>query len=65
LEVFRKLVVDADVVVENWRPDVKDRLGLSYEKLSAINPRIILASTVGAFGSFSALAWLFGVQPAG
>ncbi|MFT2543455.1 CoA transferase, partial [Escherichia coli] len=44
LEVFRKLVVDADVVVENWRPDVKDRLGLSYEKLSAINPRIILAS---------------------
>jgi len=27
--------------------------------------RIILASTVGSFGSFSALAWLFGVQPAG
>lgn len=47
LEVFRKLVVDADVVVENWRPDVKDRLGLSYEKLSAINPRIILASISG------------------
>lgn len=47
LEVFRKLVVDADVVVENWRPDVKDRLGLSYEKLSATNPRIILASISG------------------
>lgn len=47
LEVFRKLVVDADVVVENWRPDVKDRLGLSYEKLSVINPRIILASISG------------------
>ena len=47
LEVFRKLVVDADVVVENWRPDVKDRLGLSYEKLSAINPRVILASISG------------------
>lgn len=47
LEVFRKLVVDADVVVENWRPDVKDRLGLSYEKLSALNPRIILASISG------------------
>ncbi len=47
MEVFRKLVVDADVVVENWRPDVKDRLGLSYEKLSAINPRIILASISG------------------
>lgn len=40
-------MVDADVVVENWRPDVKDRLGLSYEKLSAINPRIILASISG------------------
>nr|MBF0685511.1 CoA transferase [Pseudomonas sp.] len=31
LEVFKKLVVDADVVVENWRPDVKARLGVDYE----------------------------------
>lgn len=47
LEVFRKLVVDADVVVENWRPDVKARLGVDYEALKAINPRIILASISG------------------
>ncbi|UTW06085.1 CaiB/BaiF CoA transferase family protein [Pseudomonas benzenivorans] len=47
LEVFRRLVKDADVVVENWRPDVKARLGVDYESLRAINPRIILASISG------------------
>lgn len=47
LEVFKKLLVDADVVVENWRPDVKARLGVDYESLKAINPRIILASISG------------------
>ena len=43
----RSLVATADVVVENWRPDVKARLGLTYEDLRAINPRIILASISG------------------
>src|SRR6187549_576765 len=33
IEIFRRLVEDADVVVENWRPDVKRRLGLDYEAL--------------------------------
>ncbi|MEM6744723.1 MAG: CaiB/BaiF CoA-transferase family protein, partial [Pseudomonadota bacterium] len=47
LEVFRKLVKTADVVVENFRPDVKDRLGIGYEALAALNPRIILASISG------------------
>jgi len=47
LEVFRRLVAQADVVVENWRPDVKARLGVDYESLRAINPRIILASISG------------------
>ncbi|MEZ5652019.1 MAG: CoA transferase [Burkholderiaceae bacterium] len=47
LEVLKRLVRDADVVVENWRPDVKARLGLDYESLAAINPRIILASVSG------------------
>ena len=42
--MLRSLVATADVVVENWRPDVKARLGLAYEDLRAINPRIILAS---------------------
>lgn len=47
LGVFRKLVETADVVVENFRPDVKERLGIGYEALAAINPRIILASISG------------------
>ena len=47
LAVLRSLVATADVVVENWRPDVKARLGLTYEDLRAINPRIILASISG------------------
>ena len=45
--VFLKLVETADVVVENYRPDVKDRLGIGYEALRAVNPRIILASVSG------------------
>jgi formyl-CoA transferase len=47
LRVFRKLVETADVVVENFRPDVKHRLGIDYEQLAAINPRIVLASISG------------------
>jgi len=46
-EVLKRLVADADVLVENWRPDVKARLGVDYESLRAINPRIILASISG------------------
>jgi crotonobetainyl-CoA:carnitine CoA-transferase CaiB-like acyl-CoA transferase len=47
LEVFKRLVKNADVVVENWRPDVKKRLGVGYESLRKLNPRIILASISG------------------
>ncbi|MGH6917845.1 MAG: CoA transferase, partial [Geminicoccaceae bacterium] len=47
LEVFRRLARTADVVVENYRPDVKNHLGIDYESLKAINPRIILASISG------------------
>ena len=47
LKIFRELVADADVVVENYRPDVKTRLGIDYDALAAINPRIILASISG------------------
>ena len=42
LAVFRRLVEKADVVVENFRPDVKDRLGIDYEALKKINKRIVL-----------------------
>jgi crotonobetainyl-CoA:carnitine CoA-transferase CaiB-like acyl-CoA transferase len=46
-DIFRRLAATADVVVENYRPDVKDRLGIDYASLRAINPRIILASISG------------------
>ncbi len=46
-EIFKKLVKDADVVVENFRPDVMTRLGLSYEVLSEINPRLIYCAISG------------------
>jgi len=46
-EVFFRLVKNADVVVENFRPDVKDRLGIDYESLRKVNPRIVLASVSG------------------
>ena len=42
-----RLVESADVVVENFRPDVKKRMGIEYEALKAVNPRIILASISG------------------
>ena len=47
LAIFRKLVETADVVVENFRPDVKYRLGIDYESLRAINKRIVLGSISG------------------
>jgi crotonobetainyl-CoA:carnitine CoA-transferase CaiB-like acyl-CoA transferase len=47
IEIFRKLVRDADVVVENFRPDVKERLGIDYDALKAINPRLVYASISG------------------
>lgn len=47
LDILMKLVKEADIVVENWRPDVKNKLGLDYESLAAVNPRIILASISG------------------
>ena len=45
--VLERLVKTADVVVENYRPDVKYRLGIDFETLEKINPRIILASISG------------------
>src|SRR5687767_1652896 len=45
--VLERLVKTADVVVENYLPDVKFRLGIDYESLAKINPRISLASISG------------------
>ena len=47
IKILMKLVETSDVVVENFRPDVKDRLGVNYESLKSINPKIVLASISG------------------
>ncbi len=47
VEVLKRLVSKADVLVENYRPNVKHRLGIDYETLQPINPRLIYASISG------------------
>jgi crotonobetainyl-CoA:carnitine CoA-transferase CaiB-like acyl-CoA transferase len=47
IEVLKKLVATADVLLENFRPDVKARLGIDYESLSKVNPRLVYASISG------------------
>ncbi|MEQ3549770.1 CoA transferase [Pseudonocardia nematodicida] len=50
-ELFRDLVADADVVVENFRPGTMERWGIGYDELSRINPGLVLARVTG-FGQF-------------
>ncbi|SFK60732.1 CaiB/BaiF CoA transferase family protein [Falsiroseomonas stagni] len=45
--VLKRLAASADVVVENFRPDVKHRLGIGYDDLRAVNPRLVYASISG------------------
>ena len=45
--IFMALAERADVVVENYRPDVKQRLGIDYDDLKAVNPRLVYASISG------------------
>jgi crotonobetainyl-CoA:carnitine CoA-transferase CaiB-like acyl-CoA transferase len=47
IEIIHRLVRNADIVVENFRPDVKTRLGVDYETLNRINPRLVYGSISG------------------
>jgi crotonobetainyl-CoA:carnitine CoA-transferase CaiB-like acyl-CoA transferase len=47
VEILRALAARADVLVENYRPDVKHRLGIDYETVSRDNPRLVYASISG------------------
>jgi crotonobetainyl-CoA:carnitine CoA-transferase CaiB-like acyl-CoA transferase len=47
VELFKRLAARADVIVENYRPGVKKRLGIDYESIKAVNPRIVYGSISG------------------
>ncbi|MEM7254659.1 MAG: CaiB/BaiF CoA-transferase family protein [Pseudomonadota bacterium] len=47
VELFKRLASQADVIVENYRPGVKHRLGIDYDTIRAINPRIVYGSISG------------------
>lgn len=49
-EIFKRLVKEADVVVENFRPGVMDRLGIGYKACAEVNPRIVFCAISG-FGA--------------
>src|ERR1700730_12350416 len=50
-ELFKQVIAKADVLVENFGPGALDRLGLGYQKLAEINPRLIYA-TIKGFGTY-------------
>jgi crotonobetainyl-CoA:carnitine CoA-transferase CaiB-like acyl-CoA transferase len=47
IAIFKRMIETADVVIENYRPDVKFRLGIDYESIRAINKRIVYGSISG------------------
>jgi crotonobetainyl-CoA:carnitine CoA-transferase CaiB-like acyl-CoA transferase len=47
IAIFKRMVKTADVVIENYRPDVKFRLGIDYESVRSINKRIVYGSISG------------------
>ncbi len=61
-EVFRELVRQSDVILDNFRLGVRERLGIDYATLSALNPRIITCSVTG-YGTVGPLAADPGFDP--
>jgi crotonobetainyl-CoA:carnitine CoA-transferase CaiB-like acyl-CoA transferase len=61
-EVVRRLIEQSDVLVENYRPGVADRMGIGYDEVSKLNPRLIY-SALSAFGSHGPLAEYPGTDP--
>jgi len=55
IEIFKRMASEADVIVENYRPAVKSKLGIDYETLQQINPRLVYVSISG-FGQDGPLA---------
>ena len=47
VQILKRLVCSADILIESFRPDVKYRLGIDYDTLREINPRLIYASISG------------------
>ncbi len=62
IAIFKKLAINADVIVENFRPDVKNRLNIDYKAIQTINPRIVYGSISG-FGQTGPYVNRPGVDP--
>jgi CoA:oxalate CoA-transferase len=62
-EIFRKLIANADVLVENLRPGSLERLGLSYDTLKEINPRLVHA-VISGFGRLPGYQGPYSDRPA-
>ena len=61
-ELFRKVIAQSDVLVENFGPGALDRLGLGYEALAKINPRLIYA-TIKGFGTYGPYSGFKSFEP--
>jgi len=62
LRIAMELCADADIIVENYRPGTCDRLGVGYEQVKKVNPRIVYCS-ISAFGESNAYAHRPGMDP--